>query len=127
MTRDGSAPTQLRQLAGVDVLPRLLNAAELAASVERNYPRGLRGTGAAGSVLVDVSIDERGSVTDVAVLPAPQTDVRAIALSDRADEPVEPASDVSTTRFGAAAVASLDSGTSHLRNWMESQFRLLSE
>src|SRR3954471_6253570 len=53
-------PAELRQIAGVDVLPRLLNAPELAESMKRHYPASLRGQGTAGSVLVDVSIDDQG-------------------------------------------------------------------
>jgi hypothetical protein len=122
MNRDDSGPTQpggpamhqltaadLRQIAGVDVLPRLLNAPELAASMKRNYPANLRGTGTAGSVLVDVVIDDHGRVTGVSVLPAPQTEARAIRSADleHAGQPMEAASEASTARFGAAAAACL--------------------
>jgi len=122
MARDDAGPTQpggpamhrltaadLRQIAGVDVLPRLLNAPELAASMKRNYPPNFRGTGAAGSVLVDVSIDERGTVTRVAVLPAPQTEARAFRSTNpqQAGQPMEAASEASTAQFGGAAAASL--------------------
>ena len=99
----------LRQIAGVDALPRLLNAPELAESMKRHYPAALRGQGAAGSVLVDISIDEQGRVTDVTALPAPALQARALKGSrpDHANVPAEAATPASTAQFGGAARAAL--------------------
>jgi hypothetical protein len=121
--RDDSGPTQppgtaihqmtpagLRQIAGVDVLPRLLNGSELAESMKRHYPASLRGRGTAGSVLVDISIDEHGNVTDVAPQPPPAMVARALKGSrpDLASLPVEAATAASTAQFGGAARTALN-------------------
>lgn len=102
-------PAALRQIAGIDVLPRLLNAPELAESMKRHYPADLRGSGTAGSVLVDVSIDEHGRVTGVAPQPAPTVEARALKSSrpDLAGLPVEAATSASTAQFSGAARAAL--------------------
>jgi hypothetical protein len=102
-------PADLRQIAGVDVLPRLLNAPELSESMKRHYPVALRGKGRAGSVLVDVSIDEQGRVTDVTALPAPTVQAHGLKGSrpDLASLPAEAATPASTARFGGAAMAAL--------------------
>jgi hypothetical protein len=102
-------PADLRQIAGVDVLPRLLNAPELAESMKRHYPAALRGQGGVGSVLVDVSIDEQGRVTAVTALPAPTLQAHALKGSrpDLASTPVEAATPSSTAQFGGAARAAL--------------------
>jgi len=102
-------PADLRQIAGVDVLPRILNAPELAESMKRHYPAALRGQGRAGSVLVDVSIDEQGSVTDVTALPAPTLQAHGLKGSrpDLASLPAEAATPSSTAQFGGAAKAAL--------------------
>lgn len=122
LRRDEPGPTQppgsgahqitaadLRQIAGVDVLPRLLNAPELAESMKRHYPTEFLGQGRAGSVLVDISIDEQGRVTDVTVLPAPTLQARALKGSrpDLASLPAEAATPSSTAQFGGAATAAL--------------------
>jgi outer membrane biosynthesis protein TonB len=103
------SPADLRQLACIDVLPRLLNARELAESMERHYPAALRGQGTVGTVLVDVSIDEGGHVTGVTALPAPTLQAHGLrgARPDLAGLPVEAATPASTARFGDAARAAL--------------------
>jgi hypothetical protein len=102
-------PADLRQIAAVDVLPRLLNAPELAESMKRHYPAALRGQGGAGSVLVNVSIDEQGRVTGVTALPAPTLQARGLKGSrpDLAGLPAEAATPASTVQFGGAARAAL--------------------
>jgi hypothetical protein len=102
-------PADLRQIAGVDVLPRLLNAPELAESMKRHYPAALRGHGSAGSVLVDVSIDEQGRVTGVTALPAPTLQAHGLKGSrpDLASLPAQAATPASTVQFGDAARAAL--------------------
>jgi len=119
--RDDSGPTQppgaavhqmtpaaLRHIAGVDALPRLLNAPELAESMKRHYPAALRGQGTAGSVRVDVSIDEQGQVSDITVLPAPTLQAHGlVGWRLDADSPLEAATPASTAQFGDAAKAAL--------------------
>jgi len=100
-------PAALRQIAGVDVLPRLLNGPELAESMKRHYPAGLRGRGTAGSVLVDLSIDERGRVTDVTALPAPKAHGLKGLRLDLGGSPAEAATPASTAQFGGAVRVAL--------------------
>jgi len=102
-------PAALRQIAGIDVLPRLLNAPELAESMKRHYPADLRGRGTTGSVLVDVSIDEHGKVTGVIPQPAPTLQAHGLKgpRPDLAHLPMEAATPASTAQFGAAARAAL--------------------
>src|SRR3954447_17207530 len=103
------SPADLRQIAGVDVLPRILNAPELAESMKRHYPAALHGQGRTGSVLVDVSIDEEGRVTGVTALAEPTLQAHGPKGSrpDLARLPAEAATPASTAQFGGAERAAL--------------------
>jgi hypothetical protein len=61
-------PEQLRQMTGVDRLPAPADQNAFAANLEKHYPPELRGSGASGSALVDVGIDEHGAVVSIEVV-----------------------------------------------------------
>ncbi len=99
---------------GVTQLPRPRNDAAFTASLRRHYPAELRAERRTGAVLLDVTIDPRGIVRAVEVVPAagggPDGTHRAILL-DRdpvtgrtVERPLQPRYDPA---FGPAAQAAL--------------------
>jgi outer membrane biosynthesis protein TonB len=76
-------PEALRAMTGVSRLPRPADPRAFAASVRRHYPPELRAAGVQGAVLVDVRIDQNGSVASVETVQRPPSDVhyRAVAVS----------------------------------------------
>lgn len=108
-------PEALRAMTGLSRLPRPADAGAFAETVRRHYPANLRAAGIQGSVLVDVQIDEKGTVTAVEPVQRPPADVhyRAVVVSrDPAtgaeiQRPLDTAGGGSDPAFEAAARAAL--------------------
>jgi hypothetical protein len=107
-----AASAQAREASGLSHLPRPQSFATLQRSLARHYPRELAGVRPTTSVLVDVTLDARGNVKDVAVVDRPAAPASNVVLIDRA-----PGSNVEVQReapptvydnaFGPAAAAAL--------------------
>ncbi len=105
-----AASDQARKASGLSHLPRPENFNALRRSLARNYPSEFIGVRPSTSVLVDVMLDERGFVRDVAVVDRP-AQAPDVALIDKV-----PGSNLEVVReypttydasFGPAAVAAL--------------------
>ena len=76
-------PEQMRELAGVDRLPEILDKNAFRASLERNYPSELRADAVSGSALIDVLVDERGRVESVTAISRPRGMNTAMILEEK--------------------------------------------
>lgn len=101
-------PAMLRELADVDVLPRLINPAELTESIRLNYPVELRKQGVRGVALVDVSVGDDGSVQQVSIATPPENVRSRLVLGGRVQDQTErSASSAHAAEFGTAAQSAL--------------------
>lgn len=107
-----AASDQASKASGLSHLPRPENFNALRRSLARNYPREFIGVRPSTSVLVDVMLDERGFVKDVAVVdrPAQMPDVQVALIDKVPGSNLEVVREYPTTydaSFGPAAVAAL--------------------
>lgn len=105
----------VRQLTGLTYLPFPRSQAELARSLARHYPPRFIGLRPRTAVLVDVTVDARGTVRDVAVVDRPSgrpaEQVSMVVLEKAPGTNTEVAREVRTTydqAFGPAAQAALE-------------------
>jgi outer membrane biosynthesis protein TonB len=99
-------PELLRQTTGVDRLPAPADRKAFMASIASHYPAVFRSAGIEGSALVDVAIDEGGSVYSVQIIQrplAPRT-IMVLRKPDGTERRVTPRDDPA---FGEAAAAAL--------------------
>lgn len=78
-----TSSSAVQELTGLTRLPLPEDPTELNAALQRHYPQELIGKRAKSAVLVDVSVDERGLVRNVAVVHRPPTapaTVRAVLV-----------------------------------------------
>lgn len=99
-------PEQVRQMTGVDRLPQVLDRSAFKARIEQAYPAELRTEGVAGSALVDVRIDEAGSVASVTPIDRP-AGMRATLILEEADGSQRRINPTDHPAFQAAAALAL--------------------
>lgn len=106
-----AASEQARKASGLSHFPRPQNFEALNGSLARHYPKQFIGVRPSTSVLVDVMLDERGFVKDVAVVDRPAAPASKVAFIEKAaDGTAEVVREYPTTydnSFGPAAAAAL--------------------
>lgn len=108
-----AASAALQELTGLSHLPSPADDGAMGASLRRHYPRDLLAQQVRGSVLVDIRLDDRGTVQDVQAVPRASlpnaADEHRMVVRERANgQVVERAVTLKyDSRFGPAAEAAL--------------------
>jgi hypothetical protein len=117
VTASTPASEQARLASGLSHIPRPANLEAFNRSLARHYPREFIGVRPSSSVLVDVTINKKGFVENVAVVDRPAVTTSKAVLIDRVPgsntEVIREAATVYDTRFGPAAVAAVKEARFH--------------